>query len=242
MSRAAERAQRTELKRQIKHAKGVLKELAKSRKASLKTIGAECREMKKHVRARVKAWRRLQAEIAKAAHYGAKHKAAADCAAAQRKAIAEAGTKAEGVRAALAIHAQHLRDFKTKPKNRQRSSAAERAAGRRAEKESEVYSAIAANLEGEWLDTFERFKHRDDFQRAIKRAQRPGSNISPAEAVIEFIAEHKDVINDHRRAIEVDAEREWTAHMQELQRLHDAGEPAPVSWDEAWKAGDPIPF
>ncbi len=241
-TRSQERAQRVEVKRQIAEARKVLAAIAKSRKAAIAQIKLDCRAAKKHVRARVKAWRKLQDEIMKAADYGARAQALDDCQTAQRKAKAKAKTEAQGVLDALALHDAHLVELRRaeKPSNPRRRRGGLRAA----EKAGEVYDEIKANLPAEWLTAFERFKHRPDIQRTIRGAQKPGSLRSPSEAILEYFAEHADIVHDEHRAIDADADREWKARLKELERLHRLGLPAPDEWTprEREPGDDDTPF
>lgn len=216
MSRAEERKRRAEIRRKLAEARKVLKQLAKHKREALKQISRECRAARVAVRARVKAWRKHQAELLKAADYGARAQLRAECERKQRDAITNARTKAEGVRHVLKLEAEHLAEVRRmeKPRNPRRAAGGIRAAEKRAEFEGE----IAANLDGEARQVWDKFKHLPEFQNALKKAARPGARLSATEAVLEHLQENPDLINDLRRGV-MDVDAEWIARHKELERL-----------------------
>ena len=217
MSRSEERRARTEVRRKLAEARKVLKELNAARSAALRQIARDCKGARRDVRARVKAWKSHQAEIMKAAIYGARAQMRNTCEARKRQALDESRTAVDGVRAAIAIEKRHLEELKraAAPANPRRKMGGVRAE----QKRREALDEIAANLPAEYIEVWEAFREAPDVQKAIRRAAKPGARLSATEAVLEYFEHNPQITYDLQRKIEADAIKDWEAHERELKRL-----------------------
>lgn len=223
MSRSEESRRRAAIRVKIAHARKMLRELAKTKREALKQIKQECRAARVDIRARVKVWRQMQAQLLKAAERDAKHHARAKCDRAKHDAMMSAKTTAEGLRQALAIENAHLAE----QKNQQKAVNPRRRAGghRAAEHYAEALDEIAYNLPERFKAVFEIKKNERAIQNTIRKAQRPGSMWSPSEAVLHYLEEHPEATWQVDRGYFDDADRMWRDQLKAHQEQAKAKAP-----------------
>lgn len=220
MSRREEAQKRAEIRRRLVEARKVLRELKRHKAAALKQIKRDCKAARVAVRARVKAWRKLQAEIMKAADYGARAQARDACDKRKREAIAKAATAADAALRAIEIEREHLRDqiAKQPSKNPKRVKAGVRTA----ERIAEAYEEIANNLPPDQRVVFERFQHTPDLRNVIEKASKPGSRVSPTEAILDYFHDHAHLVNDLHNLYDEDAAKMWAERERHWSKLSKA--------------------